>query len=279
MLDGKVHMAKHLLPAHDFSYLSIFLPSCFFTYINRFIKWCVFCFLHYSFTANAIEVQVVTEYLPPYQTQNQDGSLGGFSTEVVHALFTLTGDTPDIEVLPWFKAYQRAKETKNMLIFSIARTKFRESLFHWVGKLKQEHLFIWGLSSRFPKPFDSLEQLQAYSIASSKSSGPEQYLTRHYFKHIYRLHNAYQNMAMLYNKRVDLVVGSELALRIRAKKMHYDFSKMNKLFEIAELNNDLCIAFNLDSDSKLVSRFQQAFIILEQQGVIRALRQKHAVPD
>ncbi|MFT5163966.1 MAG: polar amino acid transport system substrate-binding protein [Alteromonadaceae bacterium] len=225
------------------------------------------------------QIKVVTEYFPPYQILNSDGSLGGFSTEVVLELFKLTGDTPDIHTMPWARAYDTVKKSKNVMVFTIAHTDIRHGLFQWVGRLSGEYLYIWGLKSRFNQPFESLEQMHPYSIATSRHSNPDQYFTAHQFEHLYRLVKPDQNLGMLLTRRIDLIISSEQSLKIRLNKMKIDLSMLTKVFKIEALNNNLSIAFNLNSDHQLVSRYQQAFEVLEKRGTINVLKRKWSIRD
>ena len=46
------------------------------------------------------EVTVVTEYLEPYQVQNEDGSVGGMATEIMQAVFTKLNMPFKVKVMP-----------------------------------------------------------------------------------------------------------------------------------------------------------------------------------
>jgi polar amino acid transport system substrate-binding protein len=125
--------------------------------------------------SNSQKIKVVTEYLNPYQTINTDGSLSGFSTEVVQTIFKQANKKPQIVVMPWARAYNIAKTEKNVMIFSIARTKERNDLFQWIGSLTKERLYFWGLKSTFPMPLE-IDTLKGYKIAASRNSNTAQYL-------------------------------------------------------------------------------------------------------
>jgi len=219
-------------------------------------------------------IKVVTEYLVPYQVKNADGSLGGFSTEVVRALFSQLNEKANIHVMPWARAYEVAKQEKNTLIFSIAHTPIRSELFHWVGSLTKERLYFWGLKTKFPQPIDDVDQLKDYKIAASRYSNVAQYLIDHSFYNIYQLIKEEQNMLMLYRSRVDLIIATELNLKNRAEKLGLNFNEMQQMAEVPELNNDLCIAFSLNTPPSVVTRFKQAFNEIKQQGVIEEIKQK-----
>lgn len=222
---------------------------------------------------------MVTEYLHIFQMQKEDGTLDGYAVEVVKALFDLTGDNGDIEVAPWARAYHEALSDKNVMIFSIAKTPLRENLFKWVGTLSQERLFVWALRNHIKEPITELEQLKKHTLATTRSSNPEQYLTSKGFSKLFRVSKTNQALGMLFKDRADIIVSSELSLRYRTKLLGLDFEQLEKVFEIDALNHDLCIAFSQDAEPLLVQTYRQAFSQLEQNGTIAALMKKWQVPQ
>jgi polar amino acid transport system substrate-binding protein len=220
------------------------------------------------------QINVVTEYLEPYQVKNADGSLGGFATEIVHALFKQANCKANITVMPWARAYEVSQQQPNTLIFSIAHTPKRDQLFSWVGSIFQERLYFWGLKEKFPQPVNNIAQLRPYKVAASRQSNVAQYLADNAFNNIHQLIKEDQNMLMLYRDRVDLIVATELTLKNRAEKLTLAFDRIHKLSEVKALNNDLSIAFNRDSDPELVRHFQSAFEKIQAQGIISELKKK-----
>ncbi|MCJ8268905.1 MAG: transporter substrate-binding domain-containing protein [Psychrosphaera sp.] len=242
---------------------------------------CVLCMvaLFVTTTAQASHIKVVTEYLAPFQIKNPDGSLGGYSTEVVRALFKLTGDTPNIQVLPWSRGYRIAQSDKNVMIYSIARTQQREPLFHWLGKLKDERIFVWGLKTKFSQPFCSVDEFKHYVFASSKNYNTGQFLTLHDFKTVQSVNQNEQVVKMLFRSRADLIVGNELVLENQAELVGLDFSKTIKLFEAKSLAKSLSIAFSKSTDPAVLKRFKTAFARLEASGQLAAIKKRWDVVD
>ncbi|MCJ8318054.1 MAG: transporter substrate-binding domain-containing protein [Colwellia sp.] len=227
-----------------------------------------------SSPVHANEINVVTEYLSPYQIKNNDGSLGGFSTEVIHALFKITGDSPKIRVLPWARAYATAQYEKNTMIFSIAKTNKRLSKFHWIGDLIDEEYYFWALASNstFSKP--TLDALKQYRIATSRNSNEYEYLIEQEFEDIYPVVNEDQRTQMLYKERIDLIIETEITLKSNTQRLNLDFSKLSKLLSVDPLNSTLSIAFNLNSDIKLIKKYQNAFSQLKMSGQLLKLQEK-----
>ena len=235
--------------------------------------------LLYSCMLHAYDVRVYTEILEPHQYYNDDGELTGYSVEVVNKMFELTGDRLNLEVLPWARAYQKILREPDTMIFSIARTTSREDLFHWVGTLSTERVFFWGHKVEFPQPFKHLDEVKIFSIAATLEANPEQFLTRNQFPQVYRLSSQSQVLKMLFNHRVDLVVYNTLGIKLYAEQNGRDFSAIAPLFEVEELNSELSVAFNKQSNEQLVSRYQVALQELYRNGTIRKLRGKWGILD
>lgn len=227
-----------------------------------------------SFSAQSKEIKVVTEFLEPYQIKNPDGSLGGFSTDVVTALFEITEDQAEIEIMPWARAYEIALHKPNILIYSIAHTQIRDTKFHWIGALKEERLYFWGLKKHYTKTDYEVSALKNYKIAVSRNSNSAQYLTAQKFSNIYQLANERQNMNMLFIDRVDLILATQITIETRAKSLGYDFNELQRLNEVPALNNKLSIAFSLGTSPILIKKYQAAFQQLVNNGELARLKEK-----
>jgi polar amino acid transport system substrate-binding protein len=227
-----------------------------------------------SFDSQSKEIEVVTEFLEPYQIKNPDGSLGGFSTDVVRALFKITQDHPEIQVMPWARAYEIALHKPNILIYSIAHTKVRDKKFHWIGALKEERLYFWGLKKNYKKNDYEVSALKTLKIAASRNSNSAQYLMAQGFSNIYQLANERQNMNMLFIDRVDLILATKITIETRAKSLGYNFDELQQLNEVAALNNKLSIAFSMGTSPLLIQKYQAAFQQLVTNGQLAKLKEK-----
>ncbi len=128
-----------------------------------------------SYAAQATDLQIVTENLPPYNYR--DGAvIKGVSAEVVQALLKEVGLQADIHVLSWVRAYLKALNQPNVLIFSIVRTPDREALFHWVGQVSTTQSYLFKLSSRRDIRIARLQDARRYLIGTWREDVREQYL-------------------------------------------------------------------------------------------------------
>ncbi|MCJ8321436.1 MAG: ABC transporter substrate-binding protein [Colwellia sp.] len=236
-------------------------------------------FIFPCFWVKADIVKVVTEYLPPFQIKMIDGSLGGYGTEVIAELFKLSGDTADVQVLPWARAYGIARKQPNVLIYSIAHTKDRDALFHWVGSLKYERFYFWGLKSRYKQVDDSFESLKELLIASANDYNTEQYLIDNGFKNTYKVVKSSHSLLMLEKGRVDILLSNELVLKSLSESIGSDFSQLKKLQEAKDLQNNLSIAFSLNSSPELIQRFKIAYRELLTSGKLAEIKRKWSIVD
>lgn len=232
-----------------------------------------------SFTIKAQTIEVLTEHLPPFQQLNEDGSIGGYATEVIHRLFEITKDEANIQVVPWARAYDRALNEKNILIYSISHTESRHEQFHWVGALRYEQFHFWGLNTNFSQPISDLQQLKNISVAATNEHNSEQYLTQKGFNNVYRVVNNDQPIQMLFNHRVNMVLGNSLIIKRQALDLGFQHSLLMPIASAPALDNSLDIALSKKSDPALVKRFKLAFKQLKDSGELDKIKTKWQIND
>ena len=225
-------------------------------------------------------IKVVTEILPPFQIENTDGSLGGYATEVIEELFSLTKDNAEISVLPWARAYKIAQNKPNVLIYSIARTPARENMFNWVGNLKFERFYFYGLKSTFEnQQFESMTELKSYSVSSSQGYNSESFLIENGFEKLYQVTKDAQSIQMLYKNRIDIVLFNDLVFKTMADQLGLDTDKVRVLTEAKEMKTQLCIAFSKNTEQDIIERYKQAFQQLKLSGKLENIQKKWGVTD
>jgi len=229
--------------------------------------WCIL----FIIPSYAAVINVVTEKYPPYQYIDKQGEVKGCAVDLVHALFKITGDDLNIQVLPWARAYNTAKKFENTLIFSIVRNKLREKEFQWIGKVKTEHYFFWGLKSTYPQDRISDDEFSSSVIVVSTQTTNDEMLTAQGQHKLYRVTDLTQGIQMLLTKRVDLIVETKVGLQERFKRMGLDISKIKPVYDIPELNNILYLAFNINTKSTLVKRYRVAYQQLVKSGTFNSI--------
>lgn len=220
------------------------------------------------------KIHVVTEYFQSYQFEDKQGQLGGFAVEVVERLFNMTEYEADIDVLPWSRAYKIASEEKNTMIFSIAFTASRRENFKWVGILSQDPLSVWGLEKKFPDKVLTLENLNQHPFVAIRGTNPDNVITNLGFSNVVRVASQEQMLGMLFKNRADFFVSGHQIMMFRAKALGYKFSDFSSVYQFENLSSKLGIAFNIDSDPKIITSFREAFLELETSGELSLIKQK-----
>ena len=241
--------------------------------MNKQYLWLV-VYLMLNASSSIAKQLVVTEVLPPYQLYNENNVLTGFSVEVMAALFKITKDDIDLQVLPWARAYSTALNQPNTLIFSLSRSSPRENLFIWGGKLTTEEVYAWGLKEKFKTPITKIEQLKKYKIAIANSTTTYQYFKEQQHPSIYEIISQNQGLQMLYIDRIDIITSTKNTLKARSEKLNLDFSLLKIIIPITPVNLDLYFAFSLNTDDKIVRKYKDAYEKIIKNGTLAKLKIK-----
>lgn len=236
--------------------------------------------LYFCAVANARPVNVVTELFFPYQQLDADNQLTGYSIDVANELAAITGYELRIEVFPWAVAYQNALTTPDTMIFSIGRTPEREPLFAWVGSIATETLYFWSLSQSGIVSSDILSDFQQYRIAVVKEATTHQLLRSNGFSSLYVMGGGDSNVSeanrvnMLIKGRADIIIAAETAMLPALKKLNLPENFVQQVHRAKDLDSELSIAFQKDSQPELVSRFKTALDKLNASGKLKKLKAK-----
>jgi polar amino acid transport system substrate-binding protein len=143
---------------------------------RKSVKHLLLCFILSFFPsnvitlANAAQLRVVTESLPPYQIVENGKLLGGSSYLLMQETLKRAGFTSKFEVLPWARAYQVALTEENVIIFSIVRSPKRENLFKWIGKFNEKSYSFYTSSTRPELRILSIQDALNYTVVAVRDS-------------------------------------------------------------------------------------------------------------
>jgi len=88
----------------------------------------------------------VTEEYPPFNFHD-NGTPSGLMVDLISAISRKAGDeipSDSFIFLPWNEAYQKARNNSDTVIFAIAKTPDRESLFKWVGPVLSYNISLYS---------------------------------------------------------------------------------------------------------------------------------------
>jgi len=218
------------------------------------------CLVNYIPSSFAVDLHVVTENSYPIQYRDRsNGKIIGPTTELIKDILAAAHLSYDIKMYPWARAYEMALNKPNVLIFSIARTKLRESKFKWIGSLMKLNYALYGLNT-FPTPNKiSLMALNQYRIGVVRASALHQYLKAYGITNFYLVSNGEQNINKLLSNRVDLITANSTSFQLSCLHMQVDCSKTKIVYPLEEPSTELYFAVSNTTDDAIVNKLKQAY--------------------
>ncbi len=203
-------------------------------------------------------IKIVTSDYPPFNYL-EDNKPTGLCTRIVQAILKDMKINVPIITLPWARAYKMAVKHENTLIYTIARTKEREHLFHWVGVLVTGNSYLFSMKNRHIR-FRSLDQAHPYRIGATLSDIRAEFLKSKGILNLDLVVNARMNALKLLNQRIDLWAEDEVAAVYTVRQLGYDPDEiLAKAFplEISPTPKGY-LAFGRNTNPAVVKAFQSA---------------------
>ena len=209
------------------------------------------------------KLTVVTEDFPPYNylVKKQPS---GLAVEVLQAVLAELQLQPEIQFLPWARAYRKALTQPNVLIFSIARIPEREAQFHWIGEVAPYRTALYKLA-RNPIRIKSLEEAKQYDVGVSQEDVIYTFLKSEGFTRLDVIGSDLLNIRKLKYKRVPLIAYDEAAFNF-AMKTDRNPDTFERVLNIEPLSGSLFMALSLDSDPELIAGFTAALAKIKAEG-------------
>jgi polar amino acid transport system substrate-binding protein len=172
-----------------------------------------------------------------------------------------------IQVMPWPRIYDSAQLDRHIVIFSMYRTRERETAFKWVGPIVKGKLCLYAMRSRELKA-GSLGELTGRKIASLRDIAAADKLLKAGFPLIYAS-RAEHALQILETGRVDALAMDEFRFRQTLAVTGASPEAFETILVLSE--DSLYYAFSLDASDEMVARFQQALDTIAKRPVYRNL--------
>lgn len=211
-----------------------------------------------SLSGEPLNVQYVTEEYPPYN-YTDNGRLKGVAVDVLSVMYEALGselDTSSIRVLPWQRAYKTAQLKPGFALFSVTRTKARESDFHWVGPIIKTQVVVMSTSSDFR--IDSLSDIYPYRVGVVRKDIGEEALIEQGFpkKNLYRTNDARDLIEKLSKKQLDFIAYEENVARWWVTQAGYEQRRFKTVHTLIE--GQLYYSYNKNVHVENITRLQSA---------------------
>ncbi len=227
----------------------------------------------------AIELTILTENYPPYNySEEKNGRVIGFTTELVEAILKETGNEHlTIELYPWKRAYMMVQKEPNILLFTMTRTKERENQFKWVGPVAERVQWLWKLKKRTDINIKTLKDAENYTITVVPDSAVYQYLVSQGFKDEKQLRPIYDgnlSTKIFLVGHDDLIFDTKLGMAYRLKLLGKSADLVEPVLALPSTGN-YYLAFSLRTPDSTVSLFQEVLDNLKSNGTFNRILQKY----
>lgn len=224
----------------------------------------------------ANQLSVVTESLPPLSYEER-GAVTGYSTEIIQAVLQEARLTAPIELMPWARAYQRALQQPNTLIYSITRTPERDAQFEWIGVLSNRQIYLYKLKSRTDIQIKTLTDAGNYKTGLVREmASAKEFMRKGQFPDnvVDYAPTDESNMKKFLMGRVDLAIFQNWSAAFLMKSQNRTMEELEPLL-LLDGSSNYYLAMSKNSDPALVKKIRKAFEKVQQSGLFDKLRLKY----
>lgn len=223
-----------------------------------------------SLPAMARDLTIYCEYPAPEKVEI--GNKGGLIYDQVWELMRRTDINIPVTQVSWKRGYAEATGKPDVGLFPTTRTAEREKLFHWIGPILRLQWVFYGLNES-GIVINSLEDAKKVgSIGTYANDSKEQWLRSKGFTNLVSVMENVTNMKKLYDKRIDLMVGSPSVTNQWPERYGFDPDKLVVVYPFKTV--DLYLALSKDTSMDTVWALEKAFKSMAEEGTIATLYEK-----
>lgn len=191
-------------------------------------------FCLFSSISFAEELLLLSHHFPPYNFIQEDKFVG-INTDIISQILEAEDIAFRIEDINWARAQQIVQSTPGTALLAAGRNAEREHKYAWVGPLVSSTPYLFKLSSRNDVSVKSLADLKFYRIALTRRgvmvptflklglSAPE---------NLVFVAGAEETYGMLFQQRVDLIIGSDLTMPYNLHNLGYELNALEAAIQI-----------------------------------------------
>jgi len=230
-------------------------------------------FLSYPHAAaSAAPLTILTEEFPPYN-YTEDGRIRGISTDILRLMLAEAGmdaSAQSFQVLPWSRAYNDVLTHPDTLLFSVTRTKERESLFKWIGPIAPNRNVLLARKDRNLVIGDFKQTLHLRVGAIRDDAGEQLMVARGYpLKWIDVTSDARSNILKLETGRIDLFAYPETVFKWLVAQSRKNVDDYETVFVLHE--GYVYFAVNKNTPDETVQKLQKALDTLKESGKVQEI--------
>ena len=222
---------------------------------------------------SAQSLTIFCENDPPNQFIGPDGTLSGFTIDVVHEIQKRIGNSDAIQMVPWARGYDLIQHQPNVVLFQMTRTADRNPLFKWVGPVIEEVFALYSKSDSSIAISNLEEAKRVGSIGVYLNDVRDLILTKDGFKNLDRTDDPVINFKKLMMGRVDLMADSPDSVADLAKSAGYSVNDVKMVYPFAK--SQIYIAMSLGTSDEVVAKWNGALDSMKSDGSFEKIFKKY----
>jgi len=220
-------------------------------------------------SSRAEPLRIFTDDSPPV-TLNRNGEPDGWAVDVVKEIERRVGETAEIRLVPWARAYYTGLHEPNVAVFATMWTEGRSNLFEWVGPLQTLHMSFYGRSGDSVEIASTEDARKLKSIGVPRQFAVDQELTRLGFTNLDRMERPLQMIEMLLSGRDQAFASDDgFVSPTVLDALHVSATDIVKKYEFQTQNT--YIAFSRGTPPETVKAWQKAFDDMRADGTFARL--------
>jgi polar amino acid transport system substrate-binding protein len=233
--------------------------------------------LFFNLNVFSATLDLTTSDFPPFQIQGEEKD-EGMVIEIVREIVKTAGHQGSVNFFPWARAIQNAQNNPNTIIFSIGRNAEREKSFKWIGPVAKYNVYFWKLKERTDIKVKTIEDAKRYMVGGVIDDIRVEQLKKLGFvvnKNLELAPNDTLNIHKIFNKHIDIIPFDETVFSYKVTRAGHDFSKLEKMIKIKNLDMDLYIAASLNTPDAVVSDLKTALINFKKTKKYQQIKSKY----
>lgn len=229
-------------------------------------------------TAEEKPLAVYTGEWVPYNYQ-EGREIKGLSTEILWAMCAEAKLECGINYLPWVRSYKTVQNTRNALLYTVARKPEREHEFLWIGPILPRATYVYARSSldHLPTNAQELSSLRV-GVVRGEASITDLERAGVSSQAIVVLPVNVDALRMMARGMIDAMVDTEIGMSWNLRNAGLAPGQVKRVMPLSDVGA-YYFALNVDSDPALAQRLQAAVDRLQRSGRINAIVRAFLVTD
>ena len=223
-------------------------------------------------------VHLVTEHLQPYQIEDENKNLTGFSVEVIKETLKRSQLNYTLNSYPWVRSYKLAQKKANYCIFSISKTKSRENIFKWIGPISYvNNTAMWALKDR-NIDVKNLNDAKNFTVAVTRDDMTHVGLLELGFKEgeqLYVLDNSQSLVNLLITRpEIDMIVANNMTVKFHIDQSGTSNDNLQRVYVIKELPLNFYFACSKKTTENIINQLTESLQSIYQDGSYEIIWEK-----